>query len=178
MTPTRAVTVLIATVLLVAMSSCTTSNDSEAPMKNTITQQQANERVEQYVRDAVATISPTARLEVLGGSRDFPCDDPTDNGPKGRITASRDYWLQDLPADKHNDYIDALIEWWKEHNFALLRDDRPKDSYVTAENRQDGFRMGIKGTVTGPPDCRSAHRPHVSGRMVRPSPNQRVDGNQ
>jgi hypothetical protein len=145
----RTITIAITTAVTVA--SCSSPDNPEVPVKNTITQQQAIERVDQYIRDAVAAIAPGAQLEVVYGSDDSACDDPTDNGPKGRITVSRDYWLNDLLPEKHNEYIDALKQWWQEHDFRLMRDDRPGDIYVTAENRQDGFRMGIEGTVTGPP---------------------------
>jgi hypothetical protein len=151
MIQTRVTTTVITTALAIAMVACSAHTDPRVPMKNTITQRQAIERVDQYIHDAVAAITPPVRLEVLSGSDDSACDDPTDNGPKGRISASRDYWLHDLPAEKHNDYIDALKRWWQEHDFVVLRDDRPRDIYVTAENRHDGFRMGIEGTVTGPP---------------------------
>jgi hypothetical protein len=151
MIPTRASAILSMTVVAVAVTSCSPSDNPGGPMKNTITQQQAIERVDQYIHDAVAALEPPVRLEVQYGSDDSACDDPTDNGPKGRITVSRVYWLNDLPAEKHSAYIDALKQWWQDHDFALGRDDRPDDIYVTAENRHDGFRMGIEGTVTGPP---------------------------
>ncbi len=117
-------------------------------MKNTITQQQANQRAEQYVHDAVSAVLPSAQLEMVSAFEDSPCDDPTDNGPRGRVIASRDYWLNNIPADKQADYVNALAQWWTQHNFAILTDDRPH--YVWVENRADGFRIAIQQTVTGP----------------------------
>ncbi|MFL6140673.1 MAG: hypothetical protein ACJ72N_02235 [Labedaea sp.] len=119
-------------------------------MKNTITQQQASERAERYIREAVAGLIPPARLEVLSSFDDSPCDDPTDNGPKGRVIASRGYWLNDISPDQHSAYVDDLVRWWSEHNFTVLTDNRPGNVYVWAENRNDGFRMAIQQTEIGP----------------------------
>jgi hypothetical protein len=119
-------------------------------MKNTITQQQAGERAERYIREAVAGLTPPARLEVLSSFDDSPCDDPTDNGPKGRVIASRGYWLNDISPDQHSTYVDDLVRWWSEHNFTVLTDNRPGNVYVWAENRHDGFRMAIQQTEIGP----------------------------
>jgi hypothetical protein len=60
--------------LAMALSSCSSADNPKAAMKNTITQQQASERAERYVRDAVSALSPTAQLELSGrtGSTTFP----------------------------------------------------------------------------------------------------------
>ena len=135
--------------LVVSLSSCTSADNQKVPMKNTITQQQANQQAEQYVHDAAAAVFSDAQLEILSAFEDSPCDDPTDNGPRGRVIASRNYWLNAIPTDKHADYVNALVQWWGSHDFAILTDDRPH--YVWVENRTDGFRMAIQQTVTGPP---------------------------
>ena len=119
-------------------------------MKNTITQQQASERAERYVRDAVAALSPAAQLELSGRFDDSPCDDPTDNGPKGRVIASVTYWLNDIPVDHQSEYVNTLFQWWSEHDFAVLTDNRATDIYVHVENRRDGFRMAVQQTAVGP----------------------------
>jgi type II secretory pathway pseudopilin PulG len=147
MTFTRA-NMVITVVLAVVLSSCTSPGNQKVPMKNTITQQQANQRAEQYIRDAVSAVFPDAQLEILSAFEDSPCDDPTDNGPRGRIIASRNYWLNAIPADKHADYVNTLVQWWTQHDFTILTDDRPH--YVWVENRVDGFRMAVQQTVTGP----------------------------
>lgn len=143
----RALTIITAAIT-VALSSCTSS--PKAAMKNTITQRQAIERTEEYVRQAVSTLLPTPQLDLLSRFEDSPCDDPTDNGPKGRVITSVRYWLNDTPVDRQADYVKALIRWWSEHDFAILTDNRPNDTYVLVENRRDGFRMAMQQTATGP----------------------------
>jgi hypothetical protein len=150
MNPARSITT-IATALAVLLSSCTSPENPKVAVKNTITQQQAVERVEQYIREVVTALAPRARLEVLYGSDGSACDDPTDNGPRGRVIASRSYWLRDIPAEKNEEYVTAIVHWWTEHDFGILTDDRPNDVYVWAENRRDGFRMSVQQTATGPP---------------------------
>ena len=63
---------------------------------NTITVKQAEQRVEDYFRKALAVLPAQARPEV-GLIDTVECDDPTDNGPKGRKIASVDYEIHDLP---------------------------------------------------------------------------------
>ena len=141
---------MITAVLAVALASCTSANNPKAGMKNTITQQEANERAERYTRDAVSALLPAPQLEVLSHFEDSPCVDPTDHGPKGRVIASRSYWLNDIPIDRQAEYVDALVEWWSKHDFAVLTDGRPNETYVLVENRRDGFRMSVQQTVVGP----------------------------
>ena len=147
MNTTRALTIITAAIT-VALSSCT--SNPKAAMKNTITQQQAIERAEEYVRQVVSAVSPAAQPELSGQFDDSPCDDPTDNGPTGRVIASRDYWLNDISADRQADYVNTLVQWWSEHDFAILTDKRPNDTYVWVENRRDGFRMAVQQTAVGP----------------------------
>jgi hypothetical protein len=149
MKPIRTLT-MTTVALAMALSSCSSADNPKAAMKNTITQQQASERAERYVRDAVSALSPTAQLELSGRFDDSPCDDPTDNGPKGRVIASVTYWLNDIPVDRQSDYVNALFQWWSEHDFAALTDNRANDIYVHVENRNDGFRMAVQQTAGGP----------------------------
>lgn len=140
------VTVGMVAIAATLLSGC----GNGAEMRSTITQQQASERAEQYIRETVSALSPSARLELSRRFDDSPCDDPTDNGPKGRVIASSVYWLNDIPADRQSEYVDALVRWWSEHDFAILTDKRPNDTYVLVENRRDGFRMSVQQTVVGP----------------------------
>jgi hypothetical protein len=134
--------------LVAALASC--GPEQGVPMKNTITQQQANERVERYVQDAASTLPTSVRLELAASQEALDCSDPTDGGPRGRVTASRGYWLRDLPREQNAEHINALVQWWKDHGFVVLTDSRPKDNYVWVENPADSFRMSIQETVDDP----------------------------
>ncbi|KAA2266996.1 hypothetical protein F0L68_00200 [Solihabitans fulvus] len=117
-------------------------------MKNTITEQQATTRVEDYAKQVVAALPAQARPEKFSANTN-QCDDPTDNGPKGRVIASFEYEIHDLPREQYNNYFDALRKWWTDHDFRVLTDDRPKDMYIWVENNQDGFRMALQANDLG-----------------------------
>ncbi|MGH4022014.1 MAG: hypothetical protein ACRDT0_22810 [Pseudonocardiaceae bacterium] len=78
---------------------------------NTITQQQAIERVDGHIADAVAAlpVDPqlTLNLEMLDGE----CADPTDHGPRNRITVSKSFFLDGIPKDNNAAYFDTLRRW-------------------------------------------------------------------
>lgn len=117
-------------------------------MHTTITVEEAERRVEEYFRAALAVLPARARPEV-GLIHTVPCDDPTDNGPKGRKIASVDYEIHDLPADEYPAYVETLAQWWRDNNFRILDDDRPARESIWVENTEDGFRMRVKANNAG-----------------------------
>lgn len=119
-------------------------------MRTTITEQQAFQRAEDYVRQAMSALPPEARLEVLSAANSLACDDPTDNGPRGRVTVGNIYWVRNLSKESIPQYMDAMVRWWTEHDFGILSDTRnPNSNYVSAENKIDGFRMAFSDNPKG-----------------------------
>ncbi len=119
-------------------------------MSNTITEQQAAQRVQANVRAAVAQLPDTAHLEQQL-THSTPCDDPSDNGPKGRITASTTYQIHELPPDQYPQLFDLLRDWWQRHDYRVLDDSRlsSTDMYLWVENIKDGFRMALQSNDNG-----------------------------
>jgi hypothetical protein len=74
----------------------------------------------------------------------YACDDPTDNGPKGRVIATTDYQIEGLSQDQYDHYLDELKKWWISHDFRVLQDARPKAPHIWVENNTDGFRMAAQ----------------------------------
>jgi hypothetical protein len=139
--------ICVAVVLALTLVSCD-SNGNERPV-NTITQQEANSRVEQYINDVVATLSPPPRLEPLGREEAGDCSDPSDRGPSGRVLANRSHWLRDIPRANNPAVLSTLAKWWTDHNFVVLTDERPKSNYMHVENKTDGFRMYVQESAQG-----------------------------
>jgi hypothetical protein len=110
---------------------------------NTMTGTEAVARAEGYVRNALVVLPQGARLELLGESRTYDCDDPTDNGPKGRVFASNQYWIRDISQVDPNTYLDGLRRWWSEQGFAIVTDAWRKANVITLENPTNGFRMSF-----------------------------------
>jgi hypothetical protein len=146
--PSRAVHLLIPVVVAVTVAMLTSCSSSDGPV-NTITQQEANNRAEQYILDAVASLQPAPRLEILARYEDSPCDDPSDHGPRGRVFVSRAYWLRDVPRQRNTEVIDTLVKWWVDHNFVITSDKRPKANLVFAESKTDSFRMSVQESSQG-----------------------------
>jgi hypothetical protein len=136
----RALTLLAA----VLLAGCGT----ETGMPKTITVKQAEQKVEDYFRQALAVLPPQARPKA-GLIDTYECDDPTDNGPRGRMISSVDYEILDLRADDYPEYVDNLERWWRDHNFHILSDDRPDEQSVWVENTEDGFRMRVQDNPRG-----------------------------
>lgn len=119
----------------------------EVGMKNTITEQQAIDKAEKYVEQAATALPVEVRLEVQAPTDSISCDDPTDNGPKGRVTVGNVYWVRGIANDDR--YFDAILEWWEAHDFVVLDDSRPKSNWISVENRKDGFRMAFRDNPKG-----------------------------
>lgn len=116
----------------------------------TLTQQQAVARGEQHIADAVAALPVTPRLEQQSTGRPVPCDDPTDNGPLGRVTVGKTYWLRELPKERTSELFETMQYYWLSHDYRVLTDQR--DLRVPAlfvESNRDAFRMSLQANVQG-----------------------------
>ncbi|MGH4020428.1 MAG: hypothetical protein ACRDT0_14570 [Pseudonocardiaceae bacterium] len=116
---------------------------------NTITQQHAIERVDRHIADAVAALPVDPQLTLAFEDLSSECMDPTDNGPRNRITVVKRYWLDGIPKDDNRSYFDALRQWWTSHGFRVLEDDQTGDMYLWVENNADGFRMSLQESGEG-----------------------------
>lgn len=160
---TLVITVLVTTVLvttvvfltLVVISSCGTRSDRgrDDALKNpgiqpTITQNEAMRRADEYVQRSLKALPTQAQLEKQS-SDITSCDDPSDNGPKGRVIASNSYWIRGLPKESNQKYFDDLLHYWKSNGFSVLDDARPEDYFISVEHNSDGFRMSLEAGRTG-----------------------------
>jgi hypothetical protein len=144
----RSISTAAASRLALLVVLLVTSCGTETGMQNTITVEQAERRVEDYFRKALAVLPEQARPEV-GLIDTYECDDPTDNGPTGRKIASVDYDILGLPPSEYSEYVARLERWWLDHDFRILDDERPKRESIWVENNEDGFRMRVTATDKG-----------------------------
>jgi hypothetical protein len=115
-----------------------------------MTQSDAMNRADDYVHRAVALLPPGAKLEVLSETATHDCDDPTDNGPKGRVFASNLYWVRGITEVDSTKYLDGLRRWWGEQGFAVVTDAWEKAKVITLENPENGFRMSFRKSAPDP----------------------------
>lgn len=119
-------------------------------MQDTMTLDEANRRVEEYIRQALTALPRSAQLELQEKYEDLDCDDPTDSGPAGRRFASRSYQVTGLNAAEIPTYYNDLKAWWPQHGFKILKDDsRPTREYLWVEKGSDSFRMAFEANDLG-----------------------------
>jgi hypothetical protein len=111
----------------------------------TMTEEQALRQVENYVHQAISVLPVSARLEPVATPAAHSCDDPTDNGPQGRVFASNMYWVRDIPKEHNDQHVTDLRRWWSEHGFVIVTDAWDKAQVITVENHENGFRMSLGG---------------------------------
>ncbi|MFD8494222.1 hypothetical protein [Amycolatopsis sp. NPDC059657] len=111
-------------------------------MHPTITIAEANQRVDEYIARAVKVLPPEAKLELNYQERAGSCSDPTDHGPKNRVTANRDYKVLGLQQAAIPSYFDSLRAWWLANNFRVL-DEKPRNEFLWVENNADAFQMTL-----------------------------------
>lgn len=78
-----------------------------------------------------------------------PCDQPSDNGPQGRVEVSVRYRVHDLDPAKLNEYFDALRAFWSGHGHTVLDDSRPKDWYLWVQQEPDEFQFSLQANKQG-----------------------------
>jgi hypothetical protein len=130
-------------VLLVVSQGCGSGKgDVEV---TTMTKAQALQQVEDYVHQAISVLPATARLEAVVATTSQRCDDPTDNGPLGRVFATNKFWIRDIPKENNDKYVADLRRWFSDNGFAIVMDSWDKVQSITLENPQNGFRMSLGG---------------------------------
>lgn|GEM_PF-2265215 len=129
--------------------STETSTSTHEETMQTLTTDEAGERAKEHVERAVAAlpVEPTLTASDAGSTE---CADPTDNGPRGRYQVTRSYWLDDVDAERNGVVVDALHDYWTNHGYRVLKDDRSSDDrYVWVEHEDDAFRMSVEQSVEG-----------------------------
>lgn len=112
--------------------------------ERTITQQQATDRLREYLRNAASQLDPAPRLEPLGGLLDVPCTDGLDR-PTGQVDVREKFWLRDLPRERHAEYLDTLFQYWSTNGFRVDRDRRGGSlPEIWVRHPQDGFVIGLE----------------------------------
>lgn len=82
--------------------------------------------------------------------RGLPCDDPSDQGPLGRVTVAKVYWLRELPTERTAELFGAMHSYWLPHDYRVLDDDRGRRApALFMEHNRDAFRMSMKTSVQG-----------------------------
>lgn len=111
--------------------------------RNPITESQAYDRVESYVRSAVTALPAGTSLEPSAPASSVPCK----GQPRDRVIVTTTYLVQGIADD--DAHFDTMVRWWTTHDFEVLDDLRPERHYVWVENTTDGFRMSLRDNDKG-----------------------------
>jgi hypothetical protein len=138
---------IVALLSALAIAACgIISGGGKHVEKNTMTQQQATNRVEQIIRDTIAALNPKPELSKQEAmSQPTSCVDPTDGGSPDRTVISHTYLLNGLPGS-HNGAIASRIKaYWdsqdvRYNNSDGLTSDHPD---ITGYTRPDEFLVSL-----------------------------------
>jgi hypothetical protein len=131
---------------VIAVSGCAAKRKD--PTVQTLNQQQAAERVDTVINTAVDQLRPRPSLDPYRKST-LDCDDPSDNGPLGRVTVEHRYLLPGIKADSGPAALDTLAKYWTDNGYRILRDGRGKPLAEVAAEGSDGFRVVISTNTLG-----------------------------
>jgi hypothetical protein len=130
-------------------AGCTGKDSGVQP---TDTQATAVERVEKLTQDAAAQLPTGTTLKNNYRSNDGACDDPTDNGPAGRIFVEHRNTLvapDNNGVWKTDQVIPPLAAYWQQQGFRVKNDQRSQpDPRYTVENA-DGYFATVQGYDRG-----------------------------
>lgn len=118
-------------------------------MNETITQDEAASKVQEHIGGTLTAPPEEAGLETRLGTIFAACDDPTDGGPKDRVTVSETFWIWGLPVEDNESNIELMYEYWTNNGYQVLRDQRPDSMSVTIEHSEDAFRVGLRVSNKG-----------------------------
>jgi hypothetical protein len=125
--------------LLLLVAGC---GSSRAEL-DSLTESDAYDRAESYLRRTAAALPADARLQAASAPSSVACK----GEPEGRVMVVSTYFVRGIAVEDR--YFDALLRWWKSHDFDLLDDLRPERHYVWVENNVDGFRMSLRDNDNG-----------------------------
>jgi hypothetical protein len=130
----------VSCVLAVALALAGCGPDD--PAADQVTESQAYDRVETYVRRAATALPADARLEASAPATSVAC-----KGEPDRVMVTSTYWVRGLT--DRDEHFETMLRWWTAHDFELLDDLRPERHYVWVRNTADGFRMSLRDNDDG-----------------------------
>lgn len=117
-------------------------------MQPTMTLDEANKRVDQYIADAVAQIPEKTRLSERARREDAECLEGMPSELTGRKQAEREYEILGIRSDLIPSYFDKLKKWWLENGFELV-DNNPKYEFLSVDNKSDKIGLAIQANDKG-----------------------------
>lgn len=143
---------LILTMMGALLAGCgvVAITERDGDSMRTLSVPQANQRVEEHIADAVAALPVKPRLEAQTDLGPLNCDDPSDQGPLGRVTVANGYWLREVPQESNAEIFETMHAYWLSHEYRVLDDSRDtRAPALFVESNRDSFRMSLQSSLKG-----------------------------
>ncbi|WP_026126752.1 hypothetical protein [Nocardiopsis xinjiangensis] len=143
-------TVAALSVLALTVAGC--GSESETPStpdpisEDLINENQAVEKIDEHINDAVAVLPEDVRLEPLGQPITGGCEG---GGENESVTVSHTYWLRDLEPEDNEANAEALHQYWTDNGYEIMRDRRPDTLSISVQYPEDGFGMTLRVSDEG-----------------------------
>ncbi|QVJ01583.1 hypothetical protein KGD82_27360 [Nocardiopsis eucommiae] len=145
----RRIAAACVTSLALVLTGCTSGTGQKTGTEETITEDEAADKAQEHIDNATAVLPDGAELEDRNGVTTASCDDPTDGGPKERVTVSVNYWIRGLAVEDNEANVDLLHEYWTANGYQVLTDSRPDDLYVSVGHEEDSFVVSVQESNQG-----------------------------
>ncbi|WP_049568070.1 hypothetical protein [Nocardiopsis sp. SBT366] len=143
-------TVAAFSVLAFTVAGCGSAPETEATpdpvAEDLINEDEAVEKIDEHINDAVAVLPGDVRLEPLGQPNFGGCEGGGENEP---VSASHIYWLRDLDPEDNDANAEALHQYWSDNGYEVTSDRRPDKLSISVRNVEDGFGMTLRVSDEG-----------------------------
>jgi hypothetical protein len=129
-----------------ALAACGVLPGEKHLEKNTMTKQQASDRIEQIIRDTVAKLDPKPQLSAIDYlSQPTTCIDPTDGGSSDRTVLTRHYLLRGIPHDRNGAIGQQVKRYWENSGYKISSSVRldTNEPQTTGFTQQDQFSISL-----------------------------------
>ncbi|MFJ1641121.1 hypothetical protein [Streptomyces sp. NPDC088256] len=139
--------------MAVVVTACGAQRDGgESPKQVTMNEQQATDRAEEIVHQAVDGMSPTPTLERTGPETVGPCIARDDHGPDDRLQVTLFYKLTGVPGSEAKSLVLQARDAWLKQGYKYNSSDQEDMSgafpWVSMRTEPDDFWMeGITGVL-------------------------------
>jgi len=131
------------------LTTCSTGCGPRTGMEETITQDEAADKVKEHIDGVMSSLPDEAELKTRQGMGAASCDDPTDGGPKDRVTVGEMLWIRGLPTEENETNIELMYEYWTNNGYQVIHDLRPDELFVTVVNETDAFNVSVQTSDEG-----------------------------
>lgn len=138
----------VLTVTIILLTSCATTEPAEP--ESSLNQTQAEERIEEYITQAVSGLPGDVETSIVRNPSYPTCEG--ESGDESHTVSIRHvYWVDGVPEEKNQEAAEALHAYWSTGDWEVVRDERPDKMQLEAKNRGDQFRMNLVINQDGRP---------------------------